>query len=63
MKCPICGEEVSIKENDRFSSLLCGCRIVIYYYDSGNHIVVTKEEYLEYKKKQYEEREKGITKQ
>jgi hypothetical protein len=62
-KCPFCGSDTSIKDNDRFSSILCGCRILIYYYDNAVDCVITKVEYLNYKQKdrgegRYGEKEK-----
>ena len=62
--CPCCGTEGSIKDNDRFSSLLCNKRIVIYYYETGQSISITKGEYLDYKKKKrYEQDVKGQEKE
>ena len=55
-RCLLCGSETSIKENDRFSSILCDCRIVIYYFATGQNIVITKSEYLDYKKRKMDER-------
>lgn len=49
--CPCCGGQWSVKDNDRFSSLLCDKKIIIYYYETGQNIVITKDEYLRYKKK------------
>lgn len=54
--CPFCGTEGSIKDNDRFSSLLCGCRIIIFYYEACKDVVIKKEDYIEYKRKQYEKK-------
>jgi hypothetical protein len=48
--CPFCGSEATIKDNDRFSSLLCSCSILIYYYDNAIWTVITKDEYIDYKK-------------
>lgn len=48
--CPCCGYEASIKDNDRFSSIMCQKRIIIYYYDFCTNVEISKEDYLEYKK-------------
>jgi len=48
--CPCCGEEATIKDNDRFSSILCPKRIIIYYYDNCIDVEISKEEYIDYKK-------------
>lgn len=58
--CPICNQEMTIKDNIRFSSTLCkNHRIVIYYYDTGQHLVIKFDEYKRYKQmKTYERRDK-----
>lgn len=50
-KCPLCGSEATIKDTDRFSSLMCSCRIIIYYYDNAIDLEISKEDYLDYKQK------------
>ena len=42
--CNKCREIYSIKDNGVYSSLLCRCKIIIYYYEYGNHLEITKEE-------------------
>ena len=51
MNCLVCGSEITIKDNDRFSSALCDCRIIIYYYLHCQHIEISKNDYLAYKKR------------
>ena len=46
VKCPLCQTPISIKDNGVYSSALCHCRIVIYYYHHGNNIEITKKEYI-----------------
>lgn len=51
--CPICKKEITIKDNERYSSALCmGHRIIIYYYGDGRNCEISFEEYLDYKKRQ-----------
>ena len=52
MKCPYCGGELSIKDTGVYSSILCPCRIIIYYYKECNNTLIKKEDYLKWKKKQ-----------
>lgn len=46
MRCDKCGYEFLIKSTDNFVSLLCKCKIIIFYPDS----YVTIKEKEEYKK-------------
>lgn len=50
IKCLKCGVEYSMKDNERFSSMLCECGIVIYYYESCYDVFISKEQYLRWKK-------------
>lgn len=50
MECPYCKSECSVKDNERFSSLLCSCRIIIFYYENCYDVEIKKEEYLAWKK-------------
>ena len=64
-KCPFCGSECSVKDGinrdgtPRYSSILCSCSITIYYYDNCVWVVITKEEYLEYKQQRGVQTGKG----
>jgi transposase-like protein len=49
--CPQCGREATIKDNERFSSLVCGCKCLLYYYDEGRSLEISRDEFLEYKRK------------
>lgn len=49
--CKDCKEEYSIKDNNVYSSLLCKCRIIIYYYALGNLVEIEKGEYVKWKNK------------
>jgi hypothetical protein len=58
MLCTNCGEEeLTLKDADnRYSSLMCRrCGILIYYYETGQHLFVAKEEYDNYHKKKSRE--------
>jgi len=63
-KCPFCGSEATIKDNEKFSSLLCSCRILLFYYENCVNLEIKKEEYLDYKKRKlrgaYYGEEKGL---
>jgi hypothetical protein len=51
-KCPLCGSGATIKDNDRFCSLLCSCRILIFYYEGCIDVEIKKIDYDAYKKRQ-----------
>lgn len=51
-ECPLCGGDISIKDNGIYSSAMCNCRIIIWYYREGNHCEISKKSYLDYKKNQ-----------
>lgn len=44
MICDKCKKSVSIKDTSDWISLLCGCKILIYYKE-GNISVIPKEDY------------------
>lgn len=44
--CNLCNNPFSIKDNDVYSSMLCRCRIILYYYDLGNNVEIKREEFI-----------------
>jgi hypothetical protein len=58
--CPLCGTEMTVKDNGVWSSCLCACRICIFYYESCSDLVVTKQEWLENKKREAERLSKKL---
>lgn len=57
MKCLKCHHEISIKDGyypngtPRYSSCLCDCGILLYYYLECTNLFISKIDYIDYKKK------------
>jgi len=47
LKCRVCKEYYTIKDNGHFSSMKCNCSIIIYYYEYGIFREINKSDYIE----------------
>jgi hypothetical protein len=55
IKCLQCGCFMTFKDTERFSSALCRCKMIIYYYDSCFDIIVPRQLYESWRKNKKEE--------
>jgi len=56
LKCPVCKEYYTVKDDGHFSSMKCRCGILIYYYDFCVTSEISRDDYINnYKKEEVSE--------